>query len=242
MKLLLIGDSHIGALKRGHDHLVAQNETDPAVSLTILPLANGANLSQPFWEPAEGYARIIDEEVRDRMDRVPPEGLSFDAIGFSMALWHGRVMRRMVGGNHCLPGMRSGRPISRAVFRKMVEADHAHILGLLDHFHAQGQPVFSIAPPAVFRDSQAIGRIGAERVLGIFQAFQEIMRAELAKRVAPVIDFPPECLDDEGYMRALYKHPDPMDPHHANEAFGVLMIRRIEAWARAFADEQAARA
>lgn len=233
MKILIVGDSHTGALKRGLDELVAQNKMAPDVSMEIIPLAVGARLAYPFWDPKDGFASIHDDGHGRRVTRVPPDdGTPLAAIGLSMALWQGRVMRLMADGNLSLPGQPSGRPISHAVFRQIVLADHQYILGLLAFLRGLDLPVVAIEPPAVFRDNRAVGRIGAERVLGAYRALRTIIRAELAAIAVPIVSLPADSLDDDGFMRSEFKHEDPLDPHHANPAFGKLMIARVEAWAR----------
>jgi hypothetical protein len=242
MKLLILGDSHTAALKRGVDQLEANGALDPSLSLSVYPLGTGARLSKPFWQPAAGYAAITDNKYSKKLDRVPPKGETCDAVGLSMPLWYARVMRAMLEQGLCLPGTGQGQVISNAVFRQMVLADQEHILGFIDHLLSVGLPVFAIETPGVFRDNRFIGRMGAQAVLAVHQTYTTIMRCELAKRGVAIVDVPPESRDDEGFTRVEHRHEDPTDAHHGNIGFGVMMIYGIEVWARDFAASKALRA
>lgn len=53
------------------------------------------------------------------------------------------------------------------------------------------------------------------------------MRRQLLKRDVTVIGVPEDCFDSSGLMMQEFRHPSPEDNHHANEAFGAIMIGEI---------------
>jgi hypothetical protein len=62
----------------------------------------------------------------------------------------------------------------------------------------------------------------------MYASYQTIMTNVMERNNVYVIQVPEKCLDAEGCMLAKYPHTDPKDKHHANGAFGKIMILEIE--------------
>jgi len=232
MKLLIIGDSHAGPLKRGWERLQAEGALQDGVSITVHPVAPAHLLVEPFWTPAGDHAVVTHPHFRRRLPRIPPHGPRPDAIGLSMPFWSGRLVRKMGQQDLTLQTVGGpGRLVSDAVFRQMVLEDQREILGLTDFLLALGLRLFVVSPPGYFRDFSDLRRLGARRLLGLDAAYRTVMRAELTARAIPVVAVPGGCFDQTGFMCPDYRSEDPADTHHGNAEFGALMIREIEHWA-----------
>ena len=233
MKVLVTGDSHTAALVRGLAALKSAGELDPAVELTVRRLGSGQLLVTPFWRAETDRAELVEPTYRRHMTRLPPED-HLDAIGLCMPMWPMRVVRRIVSGGNCLVEPEPDRQaISQALFRNVVLRDQRYVLGLFEHLKAIGISTFAVSAPGMFRDHFNPQVMKPAAALGLFQAYRKLMAAELDVRKIPLVDVPSECLDDDGFMRAEFRHPAPGDAHHANTAFGEMMVLALQRFALA---------
>ena len=186
-------------------------------------------MNQPFWTrrqgPAGAYAEILDETYRAHLARLPPDDPAPDVVGLSMPLWTGRVIRGLVRSEMLPYGVDGpGRPISRALLRKLVHDDQRYILELAALLHDQGLPVFAIEPPGIFHDNRFLLQIGAGTVLALWRDIRALMLEAVTGIGLEVLELPASMVDEDGFMRSTYRHEDPSDRHHANAAFGAEMI------------------
>lgn len=234
MKLMITGDSHTGCLHLGIQELRAQNRFDPEVDISVIPLGGGHLLVNPFFEETDTEIRVTEPEYLPRMATIPPRTPQFDAIGLSMPLWSLRVVRTLGWAQYALSERVEGlRPISGAEFRHLVLTDQAHILRLIEALHRKGHRVFAVAAPTFFRDNPVLRILPPAMAIRMAETYRDIMKAELTARGVDFIDIPAQCRDDEGFMLQEYRYEDPADHHHANRAYGALIVRDIQTWARA---------
>lgn len=227
MHLLIVGDSHTGALERGRASLEARGALPADVALRIVPLGTGARMNRPFWRPAGARAAITDAGYRAHLPALPPDGPRPDAIGLSMPLWTGRVIRALIASDVMPYGIDGpGRPISRALLRRLVQGDQQHTLALARFLAGQGHRVFVIEPPGLIRDNRFLLQLGPEALLALWAEIRAQMRAAVTEAGLPVLDAPAATVDEDGFTRSAFRHEDPTDRHHANAAFGALMVSR----------------
>ncbi|MFC4213880.1 hypothetical protein ACFP4H_12125 [Pseudophaeobacter arcticus] len=232
MKILVTGDSHIGALNRGLQQLLAARKTDRSVDISILPLGGGHLLPTPFFRDAGDHAEMVAPDYQRHMSRLPPASPKFDAVVLSMPLWPMRVQHQITWGKFALAEHLEGRKtISHLVFKTLVLQDQKYVLELIDLLGRIGIPVAAVSPPRMFRDHSTLKFLPATQARTCFDTYLEIMKAELKARSVPVIDLPRDCCDAEGFMLQKFRHEDPEDEHHANAEFGALMVSAVERWA-----------
>ena len=233
MKILITGDSHTGPLNRGLNALRRDKALDPQIALRVKPLGGGHLINTPFWEARGDHIRIVDEEYRQNFKRLPPWQSDFDAIGLSLPYWPVRLVYRMNVARLSLVAPIAGyQPISRATFRQILRRDQAQVLGFAEALSQCGVRVFAVAGPRLFRDNKVLGALPPDQAQAICAEYFGFMAQELADRGIDIVDVPPETLDQDGFTRPEFRNDNPDDNHHANPAFGALMIRRIEDWAR----------
>ncbi|MCA2010468.1 hypothetical protein LCM17_03145 [Cereibacter sphaeroides] len=228
MRVLIVGDSHTGALNRGHERLVDDDRLPEGIHFDIHPLGSGARMHTAFWTQEGDVAVLTDPIYRRRIPVLPPDPHP-DAIGMSMPLWSGRVMRgllqqgRTVAG---LPAAQSGAGplISAAMLRVLVARDMAPALRLAEFLAGQGIPVFVIEPPAAFRAYRYVRHAGAEAVVALQSAIRQLQRDAIGAAGLPIVNQPAEMLDPDGFTAEVHAHEDPSDSHHGNAAFGALML------------------
>ncbi|MBU2962615.1 hypothetical protein KO516_17645 [Citreicella sp. C3M06] len=226
MKILVTGDSHTGALAQGLALLRPNLPT--GIDILVKPLGGGHILPTPFFRDAGSHAVITDPDYRRNFHRLPPQAFQADVIALSAPLWPMRVMHKMVWSRQSIDmAVPGGQPVSRALFRRVVLEDQRYVLALCELLKRIGMPVVALSPPVMFRDHATLRHVDPVLVRRMFDLYRQIMLAELVERGVAVVDVPPHCLDSEGYMRPEFRHETPEDEHHANAAFGALMIEAL---------------
>lgn len=240
MQVLIVGDSHTGALERGRKQAAMAGLLPEDVHWRIRPLGSGRRMSARFWREEGGKAVLTDPEYARHMPVLPPDDPRPDVIGLSMPLWSGRVLRGLLEGGHRLVDTDGpGRLISRALFTRLVREDAAPAMDLARFLQGQGLPVFVIEPPRVFASHVHLTRYPAARVLGLQTAIRTLQRADIVAAGMEIVSVPAECLDDQGFMRAEHSSEDPLDNAHANAAFGLRMLHESLPLIRRLAEERA---
>ena len=231
MNALLIGDSHLGALSKGHHALNNRGELTRDVTIAVRQLGGGHILPTPFFTNEGDHAKITDPIYARSFKQLPPLARRFGTIGLSMPLWPLRVMYQMVREDMSL-GTTVGnrRPISHALFERLVLQDQKYVIELIEVLNRSGTRVLAITPPALFRDHKMMTFLPEAEVLNMFSKYQKIMLGVLTRHQVHVIGLPEQCLDEDGFMLTKYRHEDPKDHHHANGNFGELMIKQVENW------------
>jgi hypothetical protein len=198
------------------------------VNVIVGQLGGGHLLDTPFWRAEADRAEIVEPIYRQHIKRLPPRD-PVDTLALCMPLWPMRVVRRVVWSDSCLVGLEPGRrPFSHAMFRHAVLMDVRYVLGLFDHLKAIGVNTIAVSGPGLFRDNSALWKMNPNSVLRLFQLYRELVMEELKARSIPIVDIPSECLDDDGFMQSEYRSSTQGDHHHANAAFGEMMILAIE--------------
>ncbi|WP_425102310.1 hypothetical protein [Tropicibacter sp. S64] len=237
MTLLVTGDSHCGPIHRG---LLARRAAGEALAdIRVWPLGGGHLLPTPFFRDAGDHAQITADLYRARIPRLPPEKPPVTALAFSMPLWPMRVIYQLFMKKQALVGFHGDlQPVSQAVFRQIVLAEQAHVLALFALMQRIGLPVAALSGPGLFRDHGLTDYRPAGQILGQAEAYRAVMLAALAERGIPVLDIPAGCRDAEGFMLARYRSETPDDPHHANAAYGALVVAQLEDWRRSLPPPQ----
>ena len=227
MNILIIGDSHTGALERGRAQLEAEGALATGVAWRIVPLGLGAQMNKPFWRIAGDRAMVLDAKYRERMAKIPPMKGQTDVIGLQMPLWWGRLIRGLAEHGVIPYGYDApGRLMSRAAWRHLIRADMRHTLGLGVFLRDRGMPVFAIEPPTLRRSYRLAHRLGQVTTLALLAEIRDIQRGMLSEAGIPVAWMPQDAVDADGFLSDAYGHEDPADTHHANAAFGKRMLQQ----------------
>ena len=233
-RVLITGDSHVGAIKLGAILLRDGGEAPQgaeALDLDIMPLGSGALMSQPFSERSRRHVAITNPKLHFRdVDRIPKAGETLDAVGLCMALWPLRTMRLLARDGFSHPELLPGRAfVSRAVLRQALIEDHRHIMAFAGQLGEIGIRVFAVAAPGIFRDNSILKEWpDYAPVAGhLYEACQEILVEEYARIGVPSILGPEDAVDDEGYTIGAYRSGREGDTHHANAAWGAIVARNL---------------
>ncbi len=222
-RLILFGDSHLAAMKKGLDNLAQRDAMPPGWKIDAMPLCRGGLLAAPFH-------RTDGETIRFEgcfIDRIPV-GDQQVVYGFSGNAHTTRVVRDIDWSTHAPANIAEKEaPISSAMLRELFMADQRHMLDLLDAMKRLDLPVFVIEAPHLFRHNTIFTRARRAVLLEVDRLYRAFIAQELASRAIATVAVPPDCLDAEGLMLKEYRSPRPRDNHHANALFGERMIAEI---------------
>jgi hypothetical protein len=226
MRLFLTGDSHLGALRRTllAPGRAAAGPNEPEVVLEAL--GRGQRLRDRFFEPRADFVEITDPDFRQRVKQVPPAGPRFDWVGVCAPLNTARVWRHQDFARYRPIALGGGTPVSTALLQVVVEED---VGPTLDFIKAAQRhvPVFVVDAPWPFARHPSVQRSGADLVQYIHRWYRAHVMRELAALGVPVVEVPPSCVDDKGFMLERFRSENARDLYHANASFGHLMIDRI---------------
>lgn len=224
--LVVFGDSHVAALRKGLDNLAGRDGFSPETTITMLPLCRGGVLRSAFFHVRDGAIHFDDCMI----DRLPDTG-GTTIYCFSGNAHTARVVREINWSSHApAPVAKYETPISAAMLRDIFSYDQRYMLTLLDTMRQLGLQVFIVEAPHLFRHNAVFAKARKEVLLHIDREYRAFIRHELAQRNVDLVSVPEACLDDEGFMLDKYRSPKAGDNHHANPRFGEVMMGEILAY------------
>ncbi len=235
MRVLIFGDSHTAALRRGQIAIETEGQWPDAIDLTVRPLGGGHLAAEPFFADRRDHAEVTLPEYRRQFSRIPREEDPEDTIyGVSAPLHPVRIWRNPAWQTHApadmsdaAPGLAAEAtvPVSSGMVRRLALADQRNMLDLVALLRRLKRRVFAIEAPRPFRHHPALRRTPAAVVMRVDALYRETIRAELARLDVPVVTVPALCLDPDGFVREDLGQAS--DPHHGNEAYGRIMMAQV---------------
>lgn len=226
MKVIITGDSHTATLKLGLDALVNQGEA-LGHDFTVRPLGPGGIFSKPFFIDKGDHAQIANGRFRQRVKRLPFPAKN-DRIayyGISGAFLPYKIWRDNDWLQYTpLAEKKNKLPVSNALLRRVIMDDRQHVLRLLEVLKRMEVKVFVVEAPRPMRHTTTLELLDTEAVSYIDAFYRKTIKEWLDQRGIPVAEVPTDCYDSEGFMYDVYNRGD---GHHANEAFGALMIKKV---------------
>lgn len=228
--VLVTGDSHTAALRRGLDQLRAAGWGTPRIELEVIGLGSGRDLAGDFFVDRGTHAEIVHRAYRRRVPLLPrPRAVARKTVHVWSGLFHFPKVWRDVAWTRFRPSSVPGReaPVSRAVVRDTVLDWFGPQLRLIAVLKRSGVPVLALETPRPFRHHPSLRLVRPEVALGLDRICVQTMEARLRADGIPVLRIPGACLDRDGFMHAQWRSENPKDPHHGNADFGALMIRHL---------------
>ena len=215
MKIIIVGDSHTGPLNRGLQSLQSEQKFQ---GVKVAPIGAGALMNERFFEEREGFVEITVTDAISSIKRLP-YGEEFDWYGVSGPL-HVQpiVLDPFFYGN-------TPQPVTNALLKRLVLDRKQHSLAFMAVLKKLGLNVFVVEAPRTFPHHPGLPR-DLSRVSRMEERCRAIIMDRLAEMGIPLIALPPEALDANGMMKAEFRHESESDKHHANAAFGAMMIEK----------------
>ena len=231
MKTLIGGNSHTGALKKGLEEAGAQNEIDVFVfGSAVVELA-------PFSAIENGRVVFTEEEYARNLRRLAGFG-DFDPSirwGLCMGTHNARLYRdRFWREAEPSAIARAGRrPVTLGLMQAMIEQDQKYTRRFITQLKSARAAVFVVSCPPPRRDHAAIDAGTRPEVVQTIDAeARRHFRQWLGDHEVDFVDYPPETADADGFLKLHFaagvKENGRLDPHHANEAYGRLMIGAVD--------------
>lgn len=235
MTAFICGNSHVGALRRGYRELFPGRGPD----VTIFPLGNGSHERAPFSELRPDGVRFTAAKYADSLKQHAGR----DAIGGAADIWGvclGTQNVRIYNNKFWIdadpaaisrPGI---QPVSGAVLDAIIVRDQCNVRAFFAQLRDAGARVFAVsgAPP---RSDHPCIRHGVrpQTVSFIDRAARLSFAGYLSDLGIDFVTPPPECLTDDGFLKAEFNHVPKKgghDKHHANTEYGARMVNRVLAY------------
>ncbi|WP_426957651.1 hypothetical protein [Muricoccus radiodurans] len=238
MRLALIGDSHVvalgNALTRDRDALLAGSGVSDAVFGKVFSFPQ---LLKPFFAVERGGVRLVERGPAGSLERVLGPGLLGPArpeiFGISMAYTTSLLLWSLQWQTHrpwraCPEGF---QPVSDGVVRAMAEEHFRHILGFIAALRDQGLRLFAVEAPPPREDHPYVGRtISAEAMLAVDRLARGRVREALDGMGVETVGVPDPAyggVPGRSFLAAPFRSLAEGDYHHANEAYGALMLPAV---------------
>lgn len=231
MTIRICGNSHVVALQHGHGEV-----KDQGPPLSVFPLG-GANFDNTdfSYATAEGVRFNVDlfNDLLMRfagLTHVSTEGLwGFSVGSFFSRIYANSYWRAVAPSAVALP---NHRPLTLAQVEAIVAEDQKYVLQFYKHLQQVGTNFFIIIGPPPPANYSAIGNgVPRDTVISLEKIARRWFLAQLDKMGVRYLDVPPETVDESGFLRPEFKldtKPDGTpDPHHANSAYGALVVQQI---------------
>lgn len=232
--LIVVGDSHIVAIKRAADQLPEAEKT----RLTFWPLGNGGAVREAChrYAPDKGEVTTTSPVWQNRVfSRETLSAVGSDAIlAVSLPLNTSRILRDHSWHTHAPWRLAHGEfALSDRMVARMIDDDSVHALNFVRDLSKLWPRIAVIEGPRFFPDASYLRKARLDVCQYVDTAYRERVSGLLGECGIDVIGQPPSTITEQGMTSLDYDHPDPGDDHHANEAYGKLVIEDLFRYADA---------
>lgn len=230
MKIVITGDSHVGALRRGADLLEAQGQIPDGVKVDVIPLGPGDAFLSEFFKAERDHLAITSPDCSRWLPRLPAvedTGRS-DVVYVISGPLH---LQPLVLNDYFLkfppaPLTEGRTKTSSALLRHLALKRKRYITEFSAKLVELKHRVLVVEPPRTFRHHRALETTPASTISYLEDFFRLTVKAHLQDKGIEVVELPAESYDAEGLMLDKYRHSHPDDQHHGNEAYGALMVSK----------------
>jgi hypothetical protein len=230
MTTYVCGNSHVAALADGAGALA---------DLTIFPLGNGRHEPTAFSRRAGDSVELVPEQYTRNVERYtgapvisPGDTWGLLNVNHNVRIYRDDMWHRFRPS--ALTAADGLTPVSEDLLAAMVLRDQRGVRSFLTQLQDVGVDVFAISAPHPRQDGAAVRRgIPRDVIAHIDREARRLWREWLGGRGIALVEPPPETVTADGFLESSYgAGPGPnggADPHHANAAYGALMLARIRA-------------
>ena len=228
-RLLLTGDSHLGALRRGADLLPDPADRDRMV---FWPLGVGGALRACVHAHDAAAQTVTTIASAWRKQVFSPATIR--AIGedvrlvVSLPLNTSRILREHGWKTHAPWQLAMGEfPVSDQVLNAMIDADSRHALAMVCDLARIWPDLLVVEAPRFFARTALRDGLRLEVCAHVDAAYRARVGAALQAAGVAVVGQPAATVDTPGTTRAEFAHENPKDDHHANAAYGALALQDV---------------
>ncbi|PPD40155.1 MAG: hypothetical protein CTY16_18160 [Methylobacter sp.] len=234
MKILITGDSHTSALKLGADRLISQGGLPYGYQVDLKPIGTGGTFTAQFFLDKGDFVEMKNQRNPNLVKRLPvaTEEGNYDYYGITGMLHTHRVWRYNNYWTKFTPFCTASdlAPVSTSLLRHIVLNDQQYPLQMIDVLKRAGVKVFVIETPKPYKHHPILEQVDKEVITYIDTFYKSVIKEWLASNGIPVVNIPANCYDADSFMLEAFRNENPKDSHHANLAFGEVMIKEILAF------------
>lgn len=233
LRLRVIGDSHTTALAEGWERLRLSPD-HAGRNVQVKPLGTGKMLEYRFFDYDGRGIRWIPSSYADAFRSLAGrDDLVRDDVIYGLSLgYHTAKIAASSCWIRACPWRLAPRleraAISDAVVREMATSYAQHSLALFEALKEMGVRFFVIEAPPLKQDWKAFGKgIPPESAVEVDRLFRDAISTRLAEIDVSHLPPPSSTVNDRGFLKAEFAFA-PHDPHHANAAYGeIVMIEAL---------------
>jgi len=231
----ICGNSHVGALKLGLDML----EPAMASGIKVFPFGSALIELAPFSARDGAAVRLTDPEYLAFLKRFTGlQAITGEHLwGFCMGTHTAHIYRDTFWAEAepseiCRPEV---RPVSTGMLNAIIDDEQRQVLEFFGQVKAAGIRFFAVSAPPPRQDHPSFRRgVRRETVAFVDRRARDIFAGKLAAEGIDFILPPDEAATSDGFLKEEYgagfKPNGKFDPHHANAAYGAMMMRKIAAY------------
>ena len=229
--VIITGDSHLGPIRRGLD-LLPEGRRNRFV---FWPLGKGAALRRKChaFDAATLTLRTASRVWVDRVfSRETIGAMGSDTVlAVSLPLNTSRILRDYSWETYAPWHLAQAEfALSDQMVEAMIDGDSIHALNMVRDIAQIWTRTAVIEAPRFFANASYLSRKRLDVIRHVDAAYRDRVRAMLAKAGIDVIPQPAATITDKGMTALSFDHHDPQDDHHANEAYGKLVLEEIGAY------------
>jgi hypothetical protein len=230
--LLVTGESHVGPIRRGLD-LVPEPDRGQFV---FWPLGSGGALRQPCHSyDATGHTLTITSPKwqarvysRETIGSVGAGTIVF----LSMPLNTSRILRDYAWDQFAPgPVARHETPLSEKMVDSLIDMDSTHAVRLAQDLSEIWPNMVVVEAPRFFANATYLGKHRFEICQYVDAAYRKRVRGQLSASGIAILDQPPSTVTEAGTTDLRYDNENPLDNHHANAAYGKLVLEQMTDYA-----------
>jgi hypothetical protein len=238
MTIIIVGNSHVAALQQGADQIEGVGQV-----LKIAPFGDGAREYEPFSAVVNGQVVFTVEFSAQILLKLTGKN-SFDPSctwGICMGTHNTRVYSLQfwqTAAPSIIAGPRS-RPVSNAVLEEIFAKEQIFRKVFLSQLLETGVKFLIVSAPSPRRDgSAAIRGVPLATIEKLDRMARDHFRKWIGERNIPIVEPPEETMDEQGFLLDEFAQKTSVfggpDPHHANSAYGKIMVQKILDSAKGF--------
>ena len=229
-KILLVGDSHLGAVKRAHD---ANPERYPSFSFAYLGKGGLAKTRFFDVDEAKGSVRIISQGWR-KLDFCRSDQDLPNLVVLSLPVNTSRILREMSWRTHVPWRLRQHDnevALSDGFVDRLIDTDSGYAVEYAAALTEIGLSIAALEAPRFFEDAPYLKRCRLDVIRYIDTLYRQRVVDRLSDLGIGVITQAPQTISEIGSTKMEFDNERPGDVHHANLNYGQIALQQIQDFA-----------
>lgn len=226
-QIIIVGDSHLGAIKRGFDDAPESIQR----RITFVPLGPGTIVREDFFK-TEGKHVVVETK---RHARLPLPDATPDAVyAVSLPLNTSRILRAFEWDKFVpwyMVQNASEMPLSQEALLRLIRSDVDKAIEFVAALSGLGLDVAVVEAPMFFDDANYLATFRFDVCKEVAALYRNYVLGRLVELKVGAVLQPQSTLTSRGTTELAYNHEDPEDVHHGNARFGRVMLDELVKYA-----------